>query len=206
MVSSMGIIKELNPIKSYKDQNIKNDISIMIINQCDLAFSDTNKGNLIYLESKNKVAFKSGGDDHQFVIGNQCYTRGKHYFEVFLETEPYERSLIIGVTNSRKEYNLNTADMKGFYGYVLSECKKVSSNASGKTELTEYGDVTKMGDRVGVMLEFTTSGLDISFYINKINMGLAFKGLPNNLYYPGVVLGFDGTRCRISNNMVYPDL
>jgi hypothetical protein len=206
MVSSIGLIKELNQLQSYKDQNIKNEMTILIINENSLNFSEINKGNQIYLEKKNKVAFKLGGDEHQFAITEQSYSTGKHYFEVFLETEPYERSLIIGVTTSRSEYNFNPSVVKGFYGYVLSECKKVSSTPSGKSELIEYGDITKMGDRVGVMLEFTSSGLDISFYINKINMGVAFKNLPYNIYYPAVVLGFDGTRCLISNKMIYPDL
>ncbi len=56
------------------------------------------------------------------------------------------------------------------------------------------------------MMEFFANGLDVSFYINKINMGVAFKGLSINTYYPSVVLGFDGTMLRITNNVGFPDL
>ena len=55
-------------------------------------------------------------------------------------------------------------------------------------------------------MEFTELGLDVSFFINKINLGVAYKSLPFNTYYPCVVLGFDGTRVKMINKVSFPEI
>jgi hypothetical protein len=206
LISSNGKIKELNPNKTYAEELISNDETLILLNQIDLNFSETNKGNMIYLGNKSKIARKQGGDELQFVITEQGFKYGKNYCEFILDTEPYERSVILGVSLFRTDYIMSSGDMKGFWGFVLSECKKISNNQNGKVESIEYGDITKMGDRVGIMIEFHSLGVDISFYINKINMGVAFKNLPLATYYPAAVLGFDGTKVRITNKIGFPDV
>ena len=206
LISTRGYIRELNPLQTYREESVKDDEILIMLEQVRLNFSENNKGVLIHLECKNKVAFKLGGDEHQFAMTEQGFSFGKHYCEIILETEPYERSVIVGVSVRRTEFHLNSVEMKGFYGYVLSECKKVSNNAAGKVDLVDYGDITKIGDRIGIMMEFTNTGLDVSFYVNKINMGVAFKNLPLNVYFPSVVLGFDGTRVRVCGKVAFPDV
>jgi hypothetical protein len=131
---------------------------------------------------------------------------GKNYCEITLDTEPYERSVIVGVSLKRTDFNLNPNDMRGYWGFVLSDCKKVSNNAQGKVELTEYGDVCKIGDKIGILIDFNALGVDISFYINKINMGVAFKSLTQGTYFPAIALGFDSTKVKITNNVEFPDI
>jgi hypothetical protein len=206
LISSNGRIKELNPYKTYAEELITNNETIILLDQINLNFSETNKGNLICLGNRSKGAMKQGGDELQFVLTEKGYNCGKNYCEFILDTEPYERSVILGVSLPRTDYVLSTGDMKGFWGFVLSECKKISNNTSGKVEAIEYGDITKMGDRVGIMIEFYPSGVDISFYINKVNMGVAFKNLPLTTYHPAAVLGFDGTKVRITNKVGFPDV
>jgi hypothetical protein len=206
LVSSRGYLHEVNPLKTFVEEEIKDNQLLILLSVLDICFNELTKGPSVLLESRNKVAFKLGADEHQFVMSGQGYSSGKHYCEFLLETEPYERSVIIGVSLKRTDFYLNPNESKGFYAFVLSECKKMSSNASNKVEMVEYGDITKMGDRVGILIEFQSTGLDISFFINKINMGIAFKNLPINTYYPSVVLGFDGTRVRITNRVRFPDL
>jgi hypothetical protein len=206
LFTTIGKLKELSVYKSYRDENIGNDALIVLLPVNSINFSDLHKGHLIYLDNNNRTSTKQGGDEHQIVLTEQGYSIGKNYCEVILDTEPYERSVIVGVSLKRNDFNLNPNDVKGFWGFVLSDCKKVTNNAQGKVELTEYGDVCKMGDRVGILVEFTGQGVDISFYINKINMGVAFKSLPQNTYYPGVALGFDSTKVRITNKVGYPDI
>jgi hypothetical protein len=62
-----------------------------------------------------------------------------------------------------------------------------------------------MGDKVGILMEFTEKGLDISFYINKLFLGVAFKGLPPNTYYPCALLLYDGAKVRITNRVPLPE-
>ena len=205
-ISSNGRIKELNPFKSFAEESIKNNETIVLLSPVDIQFSEVNKGSMVYLEGKSKTALKQGGDELQFVLTEPGLTCGKNYCEFTLDTEPYERSVIIGVSLQRTDFVLSTGDMKGFWGFVLSECKKIFNNASGKVEVVEYGDITKIGDKVGVLIEFNKTGVDISFYINKIDMGVAFKNLPLRTYFPAAVLGFDGTKVKITNNVGFPDV
>jgi hypothetical protein len=206
LVSSRGRIKELNSTRTFAEEGINDNEALIMINPVSLSFSDIYKGHLIYLDSKNKAALKQGGDEPQFVLADHGYSCGKNYCEFILETEPYERSVIIGVTLKRSEYSLSSSDIKGFWGYVLSDGKKVQNSTSNKLEMIEYGDITKIGDRIGIMIEYNASGVDISFFVNKINLGIAFKSLPAATYFPCAVLGFDGTRIRITNKVSFPDL
>jgi hypothetical protein len=207
LVSSNGKIKELNPYKTFREEQIKMNETILLIPPGNLNFSEITKGHLIWLENRNRTAVKQGGDEPQMVMTEQGYSCGKNYFEFLLETEAIERSVIIGLSLKRTEYtNINVNEIKNFFGYILSECKKVSTNASGKVELVEYGDITKIGDRIGIMTEFTPTGVDVSFWINKVNMGVAFKNLPTATYYPALILGYDGTRVRVTNKVGFPDV
>ena len=87
--------------------------------------------------------------------------------------------------------------------FYFVRCKKIFQNGN-KAETVEYGDASKMNDKIGILLEFNDVGLDITFFINKVNMGVAFKSLPHNTYYPCVVLGYDGTRVRMCNKATFP--
>jgi len=48
-------------------------------------------------------------------------------------------------------------------------------------------------------------GMDLSFFINKLNLGIAFKGLPFNIYYPCVIMLYDGARVKLTNRVPIPD-
>jgi hypothetical protein len=205
LISTKHGIKEINPLSTYKEEEIEDNEILLLLPVSQIAFSEVNKGNFVYLDSRNKIAFKQGSDEHQIVISDQGYSLGKTYCEFILLTEPYEKSVIIGVTPKRVDYNFNPNESKNFWGFILSDCKKMGYK-EGRMELVEYGDVTKIGDRVGILMEATDEGVDITFFINKINMGVAHKGLPPGIYYPGVILGYDGTRVKITNKVGYPDV
>jgi hypothetical protein len=79
------------------------------------------------------------------------------------------------------------------------------SGNNGTQETSEYGDICKMGDKIGILMQFNNKGLDVSFFINKVNLGVAFKSLPNNTYYPCAVLLYDCAKVKISNKVYIPD-
>jgi len=62
-----------------------------------------------------------------------------------------------------------------------------------------------MGDKVGLLVEFNSKGVDVSFFINKLNLGVAFKNLPLGTYYPCVLLYYDGAKVKISNRVPLPN-
>jgi hypothetical protein len=62
-----------------------------------------------------------------------------------------------------------------------------------------------MGDKIGLLMEFNSKGLDISFFINKLDLGIAFRGLNPNTYYPCVLLYYDGAKVKLTNRVPLPD-
>lgn len=69
----------------------------------------------------------------------------------------------------------------------------------------DYGDICKMGDKIGMLMEFNENGLDVSFFINKMDLGVAFKSLPLNTYYPCALLLYDGSKVKLTNRVPLPD-
>jgi hypothetical protein len=54
-------------------------------------------------------------------------------------------------------------------------------------------------------MEFNEKGLDVSFFLNGIDLGVAFSNLPNNTYYPSVILLYEGTKVKITNEVPLPN-
>lgn len=207
MIATNGFIHEINPSKTIKEERIRDNHRIMILREPSCKFSEINKSINVFVESKGKVAYKLGDDEVQLVLSEKFYNLGKKYVEFILETEPYESSIVIGLSLKRGDYNLFLNDPLNFWGFVLSECKRICYNQSNKFESVKYGEPTKCGDRVGIFLEFKSNNtIDVSYFVNKINMGIAFKGLPIKQYYIAVGLRYDGTRVRIVNNVGFPDV
>ena len=162
------------------------------------------KGGFIILSKNNSTASKTNRDDPQYIMSDYPIHFGKHYFEITLHTEPYEKSVIIGIATKREPYNLNTYDVQTFHGFILSELKKISS-INGKVEQSDFGDVCKINDKIGVLVYYNSDGVILGFYINKVFIGNAFMKLNANLiYFPAVALGLAGTKISISNDMEFP--
>ncbi len=88
---------------------------------------------------------------------------------------------------------------------ILNSCKK-TFNENGAAKNVDYGDICKMGDKIGVLLEFKSQGLDVSFFINKLDLGVAFTGLPLDTYYPCVLLYYEGAKVKVTNRVPLPDI
>ncbi len=76
---------------------------------------------------------------------------------------------------------------------------------NGTQVYSEYGDVCKMGDKVGILLDFKDSGLDVSFFVNTIYFGVAFKNLPKDSYYPCALICYDNCKVKINNQVKIPE-
>lgn len=199
-------IRELNPLKTFHQEEISDNQSIILLPQKEIQFNELQMGANIFLENNNTVAIKIGTDDHQMVLADKGFKSGRHYFEFTCETEPAERSIIVGICLSRNDFYFSLPDPKGFYGFVLSESKKAGYNDKGVLDKGEYGAPCKIGDVIGMMLEFNAKGLDLSFYVNKVNMGVAFKNLSQQTYYPCAVLGFDSSKVSLNRLASFPDI
>lgn len=199
LISSKGALRELNMFRKVYEEKISMNQIIIIAPNHPLKFSDQCHGDQISIECGN-VAYKSGGDDLQLALIDKGYNRDSSYTEFVLETEPDQKGIIIGVSLAREDYYLN--DITRFWGYILSDANKIANDTQ-----KEYGKICKLGDKIGVLLEFneTNNTLNISFFVNGENLGLAFEGLPKDTYYPAAVLYYEGTKVKVMEHSILPE-
>lgn len=203
--SNKNVIRELHSLKTVQEEEIYKNQVLMLLPQKKLYFHEKFYGPNIIIESNNTIAIKSGSDDLQLAFTDHSFKTGRHFIEFFFETEPAERSILVGLSLSRSDYYFSIGDPRGFWGFIPSECYKIGYNEKNQIEKKEYGAPCKINDSVGMLLEFTNTNLEVSFFINKINMGIAFKLQSHQSYYPCVALGFDSSRVRIIRESTFPD-
>ena len=165
------------------------------------------KGKAIELSQGNKTAFKINTDDPQYALGNIGYNLGRHYFEIFLLTDPMIRSVVVGFSNKKDEKNLFSVDINKFYGFILSDMKKTVVNfGDGGENLVDYGEVCNINDKIGILFDSKDDGIYISFFKNNKNLGVAYEKLPNNVkYFPTVEMGLCGSKIQLYNDIEFPD-
>ena len=190
IISSKGLIKELNLSKKFYEEKIIDNQLLILAPNHPIHFNETSHGNQITIEN-NIYANKSYGDDAQIALIDKGFNYGISYTEFLLETEPDERSIVIGISIKRKDYFLN--EMNNFWGFVLSDAKKISNDIQ-----KDYGKICQINDIIGVLLSFNDNNtLNVSFFVNGENQGIAFENLPNDLYFPCVVLLYEGARVKV---------
>ena len=198
-------IHQLNPLESIIENFIQENELLLYLPVKELSFSEYIKDSSILISKEGKIASKVNTDSSQYALGNIYYLFGKHYFEVNLLTEPIAESVIIGVATKRNPMDKYVFDVHNFYGLILSDSQKISI-INGKTEKKEYNKESfNVNDIVGVLLEFKKDGLEISFYKNKICLGVAYNKIKNDkIFFPAIKLGYAGSKVRISNQIDFP--
>ena len=198
-------IHELNPTRNLIENDIHDNELLLYLPIKKLSFSEYAKGRSIIVSQEGKIASKVNTDEPQYVLGNIGYSFGKHYFEVNLLTEPIARSVIIGLATKKNPADMFINDVHNFYGYILSDMQKISL-VNGKQEKKDYTkEPVAINDIIGVMFEFKKEGLEISFYKNKICLGIAYNKIYNDkIFFPAISLGIAGSKIQISNQIDFP--
>jgi hypothetical protein len=198
-------IHELNPTRNLIENDIHDNELLLYLPIKKLSFSEYAKGRSIIVSQEGKIASKVNTDEPQYVLGNIGYSFGKHYFEVNLLTEPIARSVIIGLATKKNPADMFINDVHNFYGYILSDMQKISL-VNGKQEKKDYiKEPVAINDIIGVMFEFKKEGLEISFYKNKICLGIAYNKIYNDkIFFPAISLGIAGSKIQISNQIDFP--
>ena len=198
IISSKGLIRELNLSKKFYEEKIIDNQLLILAPNHPIHFSEIYHGNQITIEN-NIYANKSYGDDAQIALIDKGYNYGISFTEFILETEPDERSIVIGISLKRNDYFLN--EMNNFWGFVLSDAKKISNDTQ-----KDYGKICQINDKIGVLLSFNDNNtLNVSFYVNDENQGIAFEHLPNDIYYPCAVLLYEGAKIKVIEHSNIPD-
>ena len=166
------------------------------------------KDKSIEVSQQGKTAFKINNDDPHYVLGNMGYNCGRHYYEIKLLTDPMIRSIVVGFAIKKEEKNLFSCEMNKFYGYILSDMKKTEIDFSKEEQenMLDYGEMCSINDNIGIMYDCRDDGVNIIFYRNKKNLGIAYKNLPKDLlYFPAVEMGFAGSKIQITNDLDFPE-
>ena len=196
-------LHEVNVYNSFYEENIKDNITMVLMRPESIKFSQSLKTSHIYLENKRKSATKLDIDDIELCLCDKGFKYGKRYIEFILESEPIEKNIILGLTTERTSYKFNNS--KNFFGFILSDCQIVF-NLNNKMEKCDYGYGTKIGDKIGMLIELTKNEREVTFFVNNVSLGIAFRSLPQMTMYPCVCLGFPGTRIGINSKVDFPSL
>jgi len=198
-------IHELNPTRNLIENDIQDNEILLYLPVKQLSFSEYAKGFSVIVSKEGKIASKVNTDELQYVYGNMGYSFGKHYFEVNLLTEPIAKSVIVGLATKKNQKDIFSYEANSFYGYILSDMQKISI-VNEKQEKKDYNKTpVGINDIIGVLFEFKKEGLEISFYKNKICLGVAFSKIYcDKLFFPVVKLGLVGSKVQISNQIEFP--
>ena len=202
LISSISSLRELCLYKTFEEENIKDNEILLILKPETIKFSPNLKTSHIFLENKRKIATKMDIDDFEFCLSEPGIQYGKRYIEFILESEPFEKNIMIGISLYRNNFRFN--ESKDFYGLILSEKQKVY-NLNGKMKTETFDINTKVGDKIGLLLELSFKERILTYYINKTFVGIAFRNLPHEKFYPCVCLGFPGTKIKIDSKIDFPD-
>ena len=208
LYSCISGLRELNTGLTFSENNIRDNETLLFFKEPILCFSTTMKGKSIEISQQGKTAFKIDTDDPHYVLGTIGYNGGRHYYEIKLMTEPMLRSIVVGLCTKNDFKNSYSYEMTKFYGYILSDMKKTEITFTGKEQenMGDYGEVCSINDVIGILYDCRENGVNISFYRNKKNLGIAFNGLPNDLgYFPVVEMGYCGSKIQIFNEIDFPE-
>ena len=200
-------LRELNTGITIFENNLEDNEILIYFAEVPLYFSSTMKGKSIELSQMGKTALKINTDDPQYILGSYGYISGRHYFEINLLTDPMIRSVVVGFCNKKNENNLFSTDIQKFYGFILSDLKKtiVSFGDEDQEEMSDYGEMCNINDKIGVLFDCKDDFVYISFYRNKKNLGIAFKLPKNIIYFPTVEMGLCGSKIQIYNDVDFPN-
>lgn len=201
-------LRELNTGYTFYENNISDNETLLYFKEPILNFSTTMRGKNIEISQQGKTGFKINVDNPQYVLGTIGYNGGRHYFEIKLLTDPMIRSIVVGLGIKKDENNLFSYEMDKFYGYILSDMKKTEIGIGGRDQeqLMEYGEVCSINDNIGVLYDCKEEGVNISFYKNKKNLGVAYYNLPKDLtYFPAIEMGLCGSKIQITNILDFPE-
>lgn len=203
LIYPIGKIRDLPPSQTIEYLDIPNNATIIALGMKTFCWDTSMKGNDIELQNGNTTANKKQIQDHELVLGSIGFLTGRHYWEITIDAMVESEDVHVGI--AQKEVNLYSKPVEGmpFWGYVCGAARKVGQKAEDESA-TAYGEVCAAGDNIGVLLEFTETEGQVSFYRNKKCLGVAYSGLPLATYYPAACLYYSSVRVTLVSNVPVP--
>mmetsp|Transcript_43391 Transcript_43391/g.51032 ORF Transcript_43391/g.51032 Transcript_43391/m.51032 type:complete len:182 (+) Transcript_43391:1-546(+) len=179
----MGRMKSLSLTETFADQFVPDQARLVLIGKKDFCWDFNKKGRDISLYNEKLTANKKHETDHETVLANIGFDSGQHYWEISIDTFVDIEDIYIGVAKKNVGLYTRATDTGCFWGWMCTGDRKFESSPNGN-HLSTFGGMCKIGDIIGVLLEFTNGIGSLFFYKNKMFVGRAFDNLPKGTYYP----------------------
>lgn len=105
---------------------------------------------------------------HETVLANVGFDSGSHYWEVTIDTFVDLDDIYIGVAKNVVNLYTPATDTGCFWGWIATGEKKFEPTPEGR-QINKFGGLCKIGDIVGVLLEFNNGFASLSYYRNKVS-------------------------------------
>ena len=114
------------------------------------------------------TANKKNDTDHETVLANIGFDSGQHYWEITVDAFVDLEDIYVGVAKHNIGLYTRATDTGWFWGWIWTGDKKFESTPWGN-HLSTFGGMWKLGDIVGILLEFNNGIGSLFFYKNKVN-------------------------------------
>ena len=136
------------------------------------------------------TANKKEQADSQQILATVAMSKGKHYWEIQVDKFVEPDDIMIGVVKKGFDFKNRIIESGKAYMYTCCSGKKIYPESPGsiKPKIKEYGTgsgIAKVGDTVGVLLEFNRNSVGtLTFINNGTSLGECFKDIPPGEYCP----------------------
>lgn len=128
--------------------------------------------------SNNDLTTLTTGATYSGTIATLGRNTGKWYWEVYIDGPSMDYGGI-GITTSTKE--MQSAYTFGYFNFEYAYL--INGTKCNNYKTSAYGTKLKVGDMLGIALDLDNH--TISFYLNGVNLGVAYSNLPSEIFYPG---------------------
>ena len=118
--------------------------------------------------NSKKTANKKQETDYENVLANIGFDIGRHYWEVTIHTLVDPEDIYIGIAKNNIGLYTRATESGWFWGWICAAGRKFESTPVGN-QSSQFGEMCKIGDVIGLLLEFNNGIGSLSFYRNKVS-------------------------------------
>lgn len=159
----------------------------------------------LVLDSTATVATVATKGTSRVLIDTASVHSGKHYWEIRLDKLQNPNCVAVGVSRTTSNLSTYVGSTKDGWSIIVMNRENLKRWNSPTCEEYGKGGIFREGDTVGLLLDYTGGERGtLSFYINRVNQGEAFRNLPPHLF-PAVSLHSKGDQVTILPFARLPD-
>ncbi|CAI2381496.1 unnamed protein product [Moneuplotes crassus] len=198
----MGRVKHLSMSDTFANQNIPEGACLVMIGKKDFHWDMAMKGRNIIIYNQ-LTANKKHETTHETILANVGFDSGTHYWEITIDSFVDLDDICVGVAKGNVNLYTPATETGCFWGWVATGEKKFEPTSEGR-QISRFGEPCKIGDIVGVLLQFDNGFASLSFYRNKVFIGNAFDNIPPGTLYPAVCLYYGEVQVTLNPTVKRP--